>query len=137
MPAAVSMRRKSRLGADRPDDLLEARATARVERGELADAAAGRNDPHAERPLQRDLVERLLAGQHMAEVICRREAEQHVDVAEAEVGVDDADAVAEPRQRRRQIDDDVGLADAALAAGDGEDRSASCVWFGLCHDRED
>ena len=46
-------------------------------------------------------LERLLAGQHVAEVILRRQAEQHVDVAEAEVGVDDADAVAETGQRRR------------------------------------
>ena len=111
-------------GADAPDDRVEPLPLLRVQRGQRADAAAGRNDPDAERALDRDLVERLLAGQHVAEVMRRREAEQHVDVAEAEVGVEDADAMAEARQRHGQVDDDVGLADAALAAGDGDDRAA-------------
>ena len=42
--------------------------------------------------------------------------EQHVDVAEAEVGVEHRDPMPLARQRHREVDDDVGLADAALAA---------------------
>ena len=53
-----------------------------------------------------------------------RQAEQHVDVAEPEVGVDHADAMAEARQRGGEVDGDVGLADAAFAAGDGDDGAA-------------
>ena len=43
----------------------------------------------------RDVGDVLLAGQHMADVVRRSEAEENVDVTKAEVGVDDADAVAE------------------------------------------
>src|SRR5688572_9142701 len=56
----------------------------------------------------------------MAEVVLRREAEEHVDIAETEVGVEQADAVAETCQRDGEIHSDVRLADAALAAGHGD-----------------
>src|SRR5687768_11786993 len=61
----------------------------------------------------------------MADVRRRCEAEQHVDVAETEIGIKDPDTVAEARERNRQVHDDVRLADAALAAGDRDHRRAA------------
>ena len=48
----------------------------------------------------------------------RIESEQRVEVREPEVGVDHHHALAAPLQRDREIGDDVGLADPALAARD-------------------
>ena len=78
------------------------------------------NDADAFRAADDDLVELALAREHVPEVQVGREPEQHVDVAEAEIGVEHRDAVALARQRHREVDDDVGLADAALAARHGE-----------------
>src|SRR5262245_24955940 len=49
----------------------------------------------------------------------RRKAEHHIDVAEREVGVDESDLMPEARQPHGEIHRQAGLADAALAAGDG------------------
>jgi hypothetical protein len=50
-----------------------------------------------------------------------------------DVGVQQADAVAEHRQRGRQIDRDSGLAHPALAAGDGDDLFHVRRMFGVDH----
>ena len=124
MPAAVSMSRKSSSAPRLVERLAERVPLRGAERGQRLQARAGRDDLDADGPFDDDLVERLLAGHHVADVAVRRQAQQHVDVAEPEVRVEHADAVAEARQRHGDVDGDVGLADAALAARDGEDRGA-------------
>src|SRR5438128_1359952 len=49
-----------------------------------------------------------------------RQAEQHVDVAQAEIRVENPDAITEACHRDSQVHDHVGLAYAALAARDRE-----------------
>ena len=48
------------------------------------------------------------------------EVQNDVEVGKAEVGVEDEDALAAPRQRRREVGREERLADATLAARDGE-----------------
>jgi hypothetical protein len=112
------------VGADRPNRRLELLPLPGIEVGQRAHPRSSRDDAHAAGALDRDLVERAFAAQVVPQVIGGRQAEHDVDVSEAEVGVEDPDTVAEPRQRSREVDDDVRLADAALAAGDGDDRAA-------------
>jgi hypothetical protein len=100
-------------GRDQPRPLLI------VERRERPHAAAGRDDADARRSRQRDLADAAVAGEHRTEVLFRRQAEHDVDVAEAEVGVENADAVSEPGHRHGEIDGEAGLAHAALAARHG------------------
>ena len=49
------------------------------------------------------------------------EAHHGRDVGPGDVGVEDADLGAVPRQRDREVGRDGGLADAALVGGDGDD----------------
>ena len=50
----------------------------------------------------------------------RCQPEQHVDVAQAEIRVENPDAITEAGHRDRHVHDHVGLAHAALAARDRE-----------------
>src|SRR5262245_15522017 len=60
----------------------------------------------------------------MANVRLRRQTEHDVDVAEAEVAIDDGDAMAQAAQRHRHVDREVRLAHSTFAAGHGEDEGA-------------
>ena len=55
-----------------------------------------------------------------AERRLRRQSEEHVHVAEAEVRIDQCDGASEPRERDGKVQRHVGLADSALAARDGK-----------------
>jgi hypothetical protein len=54
-------------------------------------------------------------------VVKRSQAKHDIDVGQAKVGVQQHDALVLQTQRQGQIDRDVGLADAALAAGHADD----------------
>jgi hypothetical protein len=62
------------------------------------------------------------------------DAEHGGDVGAVDVGVDEADLVAEARERDGEVDRHGGLADAALAATDCNDMfdSAKRKWSGWC-----
>ena len=57
----------------------------------------------------------------MGQVLGRLHAEQDVDIAEPKVGVEQHDVLALLGQPDGEVHRHVGLADAALAAGDGDD----------------
>src|SRR6185503_4780861 len=65
-----------------------------------------------------------LAEDHVLHVVLRRDAEEQVDVREAEVTVHDERADALARECDREVGHDVGLSDAALAARDRDDPTA-------------
>src|SRR5690606_21116116 len=65
--------------------------------------------------------ERERAVENLREIRGRREPEEHVDVREPEIGVEQQRRAAALRERDRKIHRDVRLADAALAARDGDD----------------
>src|SRR4029077_4466187 len=108
---------KVEAGARAADDGLQPLPLLRGQRGQRLNAGAGRNDADVERAVDDDVLELLFTRQEVSQVQRRRQAEHDVDVAKAEVRVQNPHAVAEPGERRRQVDDDVGFADAALAAG--------------------
>ena len=60
------------------------------------------------------------------QVARRRQAELDVDIGQAEIGIEQQHPPAGPGQRVRQRDGEPGLADAALAGGDGDDAAARC-----------
>ena len=68
----------------------------------------------------RCLRQRHAAGDDVAQVARRRQAKLHIDVGQAEIGVEQQHAAALARQDMRQGDGEPGLADAALAGGDGD-----------------
>ncbi len=65
--------------------------------------------------------ERDLAGEHAGEIAARRAAELDVDIGEAEIAVEQQRLAPGERQRVRERDREPGLADPALAGGDGDD----------------
>ncbi len=67
------------------------------------------------------LLERDLAGEDAGEIAARRAAELHIDIGEAEIAVEQQRLAPGQRQRMRQRDREPGLADPALAGGDGDD----------------
>src|SRR3546814_15317626 len=66
------------------------------------------------------VLEGIAAVQHAAEVVVRLQAELDVDVGEPEVAVEQQHPPAAAGQRLGEGDGQPGLADAALARGDGE-----------------
>ncbi len=66
------------------------------------------------------LAERATAEQDARQVEPRAEAELDVDVGEAEVAVEQQDALAAPGECLGEADREPGLADPALAGGDRE-----------------
>ena len=89
--------------------------------GHLLDARGAGNDPDSTGALHHDLRLLALAADNVREVVGRVQAEHHVAVGEAEIGVEQHDAPLELGQRDGEVDRDIGLADPALAAGDGDD----------------
>jgi hypothetical protein len=122
------------VGADPPDDDTDLVPLIRTEGGQRSDAAACRDDADAERSFDGDLFEGPLTVQEMTQVKRRREAQEHVDVAQTEIRVEDTDTMAQSRQGDRQVDDHVGLPDSALSAGDGDDGGAGWRGVRLRHD---
>ena len=121
MPAAVSMIRKSKSSRDLVERLAEPVPLAVGQRGQLRHAGAGRNDLHAARPLRPAISSQCRsrrsstwpmwtagASPSSTSTLPRPKSASRI-----------ADPVAQPRQRDGEVDGDVGLADAALAAGDG------------------
>ena len=92
-----------------------------VERRHTGHTAGGGQHQYVLRPAHQHVAELLLARQHMADVVARREAEQDVDIAQAQVGVEHHHPLTAARQGDGQIGDHIGLAHPALAAGDGDD----------------
>ena len=105
-------------GAQGAERLHQAEVTRRGQVRELGDARSARHDLNAMRRFENDFFQRALARQHVRHRVTRRQAEEHVDVREAEIAVEQHDAAARRRQRRREVHRHAGLADAALAAGD-------------------
>ena len=60
--------------------------------------------------------------EQVEEVPRRRQAQQHIHVGQAEIRVDKNDAFALFGKLQRQIDGQVGFADAALAGSDGKNQ---------------
>ena len=98
----------------------QAELLVRAEARQLLEAARGRDDADARRPVDDDVLEPPFAADHVAQAERGREPEEHVEVGEPEVGVEHADPESPARQGHRQIGGEVGLADAALAARDGD-----------------
>jgi len=73
------------------------------------------------RRIQHHFLKRAAAREHVRQRQSRREPEEHVDVGQPEVAVEQHDFLAARGQRRGEIDRHRGLADATLAAGDGDD----------------
>ena len=88
----------------------------RVEPGEALHPGPGRQDADALRPLDQDRLQALLAAEEMVEVVVRRQPEDHVDVRQAQVGVEDEHPLAHAAEQHRQVGDHRGLAHPALAA---------------------
>ena len=76
-----------------------------------------RHDANATRPLDEHVTQIALAGDYVGQGALAGQTQQHVDVGQAEVGVEQHHAPTEIGQGQRQIDRHVGLADATLAAG--------------------
>ncbi len=83
--------------------------------------AAGDHVEAAGRERRLDLAQRQPAGDDAAEVAAGHQAELHVDVGQPEIAVEQQRAAAPHGQRVGQRDREEGLADTALARGNGDD----------------
>jgi hypothetical protein len=103
-------------GVDQPGVLEAARARPSTACRRMPD------DADAAGPVEHDVLEAAFTGEHVGEVALGPQAQQHVHVGQPEVGIEQcttrrpcaASAILE-------VDGDAGLADTALAAGDGDD----------------
>ncbi|MNZ62653.1 hypothetical protein D3C78_807810 [compost metagenome] len=101
-------------GADQSGQLRAVRLQHRVR-------SAGPGDHlDAARPIEQGLVQRAAPGQDILQAVVRRQPQGHIDVGQGETGVQQHHPPAARRQRPGQVDRDLGLADPALAAGDGD-----------------
>ena len=103
------------------DDLDQLLAHLRRQARVLDQARAGEQHREAAGRRQDRVVEARLAGEDVVQRDLRMQVEDDVEVGQAEVGVDDEDALAAPRQRRGEVGGEERLADAALAARHRED----------------
>ncbi|KAG1535581.1 hypothetical protein G6F50_015270 [Rhizopus delemar] len=87
--------------------------------GHVPAAGRGRDHQHAVRAFDDDVFQRAAAGDQVGQREGGVQPQDHVDVGQAEVGVQQQRALAHAGQRHGQVGRDVGLAHAALAAGDG------------------
>src|SRR6185436_5107793 len=94
-----------------------------VEVRELLDARGRGHHANPVLPFEHHVPHIASPQDHVLEIELRRDAEEEVYVREPEIAVEHEDADALARERDREIGDDVGLADAALAARD-RDRAA-------------
>ncbi len=69
-----------------------------------------------------DLLHALASANHMGDVVLAVDVHHEVEVPEGHVGIQQEDALIRGGQTDRQVGRDVGFADAAFAAGDGEHR---------------
>jgi hypothetical protein len=83
-------------------------------------AGRRRHDAKASRPFDDDFIQLAFAAEHVLQRVARREAQQHVDIGEAKIAVEQHHAAPALRERDAKIHRHVGLADATLAAGDGD-----------------
>ncbi len=63
----------------------------------------------------------------MRERVARREPEKHIDVRQPQVAIEQHAHAPARGERGCQIHRDAGLADAAFAAGDGDDLDRACA----------
>jgi hypothetical protein len=66
------------------------------------------------------------------EIELRTDVQHHVDVRHAEIGIHQQDGLPFLRESQREVHGNIGLADAALAAGDSQYAYAAA---GFIHDR--
>ena len=99
------------------DDVGELVAHLRRQARILDQPGAGEQHREAAGRRQDRVLERRLAGEHVVQRDLGKQVEHHVEVGQAEVGVEHQHALAALGQRRREVGRDEGLADAALAAG--------------------
>ena len=85
--------------------------------------AAGARRHHAQTTWRREdhVLERAFALDHVLEIHARSHAEQHVDVCQTKIGVEQHGVATELRERRAEIDGDHRLSDSAFAARHGHD----------------
>ena len=103
----------------------------------LDQAGAGEQHVETARRGQQCLVQRRLAGEDVVQRRLRVEVQHHVEVGEAEVGIEHQHAFTAARQGRREVGRDEGLAHATLAAGDGNDAgTVTRLRGGLCRGRD-
>ena len=102
--------------------------------GQILKSGPGRQHGYPSRTRNEHLAQPPLAAQHVGKTECGRKSKQHVQVAEAQVGVQHHHAPPEMRKRHRQIRGDVGLADPAFPARDrhdADDAAGSFRYHGL------
>ncbi len=119
----------ARAGVDH--DMVEARAVRRqrVEQpaalggrkgGAAAGAAMARREGQASGTGHDQLVQRAAAGEHVADRPGRIQSEQDTGIGETHVAIEQKRPSARFGQGDGEIDADIGLSDAALAARDGD-----------------
>src|SRR5690606_22031947 len=66
------------------------------------------------------ILQALLAGEHVGQVVGGAEAQQHIHIGEAQVGIQQYHPPAHLRQGNAQVDREVALANATFATGNGD-----------------
>ena len=92
--------------------------------GHPGQARGAADQAKSARRLDQHVAQFLLAGDDVGEVAGKIDVAKHVGVGQAKVGIEQDDALARRRQLDGEVDGDVALADAAFAAGDGDDAGA-------------
>ncbi len=91
----------------------------RLELGHLAPAGGRRHDGQTARALNQGVDQLAAAFDHVGQRESGRQPQQHVDIGHAQIGIEQQGLASGLGHGQGQIDRDRGLADAALAAGDG------------------
>ena len=81
------------------------------------DARCRRNQVHAPWPLNQDILQFTMPGQNVRQVPGGLETEQNIDIGQSQIRVEQQHFLAGSSQLIGQVDRDIGLANAALAAG--------------------
>ena len=100
--------------------------------GEILKSRPGREDGNSSRTRNEHLAQPPLAAQHIGKTERGSESEQHVQIAEAKVGIQHHHSPPEMREGHRKICGDVRLADAAFPARDRHDADDAAGSF-HCH----
>ncbi|MNY08342.1 hypothetical protein D3C86_1411910 [compost metagenome] len=101
-------------GADQASQLLRTRLGHRARRGRTGDHL------HAARPAEQGIGQTAAPGQDVLQRVARGQTERGIDVGQGETGIQQHHPPPARRQRPGEIDRRLGLADTALAAGDGD-----------------
>src|SRR5690606_13775867 len=104
--------------ADATERLLQTGMLARPEIDHFRCPGSGRHDADATRPGDKHITQRTVAGEHVGNGGIGPQAQLDIHVGQSEVGIHQHDPAAKLGQRQGKVDRDIGLAHAALAAGD-------------------